>query len=71
MWKINIFIQVRRKREVPYYFEAVSACFTNILREISENLSVTAPVSLIIRIKIKSRETYIKQRFRFYPCRNR
>ena len=38
---------------MPYYFEAVSACFTSILREISEDLSVTAPVNLIIRIKIK------------------
>ena len=46
-----MFIQVRRKREVPYYFEAVvSACALTHLEKYSEDLSVTAPVSLIIRV---------------------
>jgi len=42
--KIN-FIQIRRKREVSY-FEAVSACFTDTLREIPWRSISESPFNL-------------------------
>lgn len=68
MWKKSLFVQVRRKRKVPY-FEAVviSARFllsTTHLEKHSENLLVKAPVLVNLESsKSKSRDLCITNDF--------